>query len=102
MPTNNPHSDFLIRSGHLNRPYPTPTLCGFHLGFGLGAVQHKRQAGRTNCRLSRGIIAKELVYAGTEETYTELDGLPELALIGVDPGCKVSVTSSGEAIRRHC
>ena len=35
----------------------------------------------------RGIMAKELVYAGTEETYTELDGLPELALIGADPKC---------------
>ena len=35
----------------------------------------------------RGIMAKELVYAGVEETYTELDGLPELALIGVDPRC---------------
>ena len=33
----------------------------------------------------RGIMAKELVYAGAEETRTELDGLPELALIGVDP-----------------
>ena len=35
----------------------------------------------------RGIMAKELVYAGTEATYAELDGLPELALIGVDPRC---------------
>ena len=35
----------------------------------------------------RGIMAKELVYAGTEETYTELDGLPELALVGVDSRC---------------
>ena len=32
-------------------------------------------------------MAKELVYTGTEETYTELDGLPELVLIGVDPRC---------------
>ena len=38
MLTNHPHSDILILSGHLNRPYPTPTLCGFHLGFGLGQV----------------------------------------------------------------
>ena len=29
--TNHPHSDILILSGHLNRPYPTPTLCGFTL-----------------------------------------------------------------------
>ena len=35
----------------------------------------------------RGIMAKELVYAGTEETYTELGGLPELALVGVDSKC---------------
>ena len=35
----------------------------------------------------RGIMAKELVYTGTEETCTELDGLPELVLIGVDPRC---------------
>ncbi len=32
-------------------------------------------------------MAKELVYAGTEETYTELDGLPEMALVGVDSRC---------------
>ena len=38
MLTNHPHSDILILSGHLNRPYPTPTLCGFHLGFGLESV----------------------------------------------------------------
>ena len=38
MLTNHPHSDILILSGHLNRPYPTPTLCGFHLGFGLGQL----------------------------------------------------------------
>ena len=35
----------------------------------------------------RGMMAKELVYAGTEATCTELDGLPELALIGADPKC---------------
>ena len=35
----------------------------------------------------RGIMAKELVYAGAEETYTELDGLPELALVGADSRC---------------
>ena len=35
----------------------------------------------------RGIMAKELVYAGTEETYTEMDGLPETALVGVDSRC---------------
>ena len=35
MPNNNPHSDFLILSGYLNLPYPTPTPCGFHLGSGL-------------------------------------------------------------------
>ena len=35
----------------------------------------------------RGIMAKELVYAGAEETYTELDGLPELALIGAGSRC---------------
>ena len=39
MLTNHPHSDILILSGHLNRPYPTPTLCGFHLGFGLGLMR---------------------------------------------------------------
>ncbi len=35
----------------------------------------------------RGIMAKELVYAGAEETCTELDGLPELALVGANPRC---------------
>ena len=35
IPNSNPHSNFLILSSYLNRPYPTPTLCGFHLGFGL-------------------------------------------------------------------
>ena len=35
----------------------------------------------------RRMMAKELVYAGTEETYTELDVLPELALVGADPRC---------------
>ena len=38
MPNNSPHSAFLILSGHLNHPYPTPTVCGFHLGFGLGVI----------------------------------------------------------------
>lgn len=35
----------------------------------------------------RGIMAKELVYAGTAETFAEPNRLPELALIGVDPRC---------------
>ena len=35
----------------------------------------------------RGIMAKELVYAGTAETVAEPNKLPELALIGVDPKC---------------
>ena len=35
----------------------------------------------------RGIMAKELVYAGTEETFAEPRGLPELALIGADSKC---------------
>ena len=35
----------------------------------------------------RRMMAKELVYAGTEEACTELDGLPELALVGADPRC---------------
>ena len=38
MPNNNPHSDISTLSDHLNRPYPTPTICGFHLGFGLGQL----------------------------------------------------------------
>ena len=42
MPNSNLHSNSLILSGYLNRPYPTPTLCVFHLGFGLGphALRH--------------------------------------------------------------
>ena len=36
MPNSNLHSNSLILSGYLNRPYPTQTLCVFHLGFGLG------------------------------------------------------------------
>ena len=41
------------------------------------------------CRLKewRGIMAKTLVYATANETFAELDGLPELALIGADPKC---------------
>ena len=35
----------------------------------------------------RGIMAKELVYAGTTEPFAEPIRLPELALIGVDPKC---------------
>ena len=35
----------------------------------------------------RGIMAKELVYAGTAETFAEPNVLPELALIGADPRC---------------
>ena len=35
----------------------------------------------------RGIMAKKLVYATANETFGELDGLPELALIGADPKC---------------
>ncbi len=35
----------------------------------------------------RGIMAKELVYAGTAAASTEPDGLPELALIGVSSKC---------------
>ena len=33
------------------------------------------------------IMAKELVYAGTEETFAEPRGLPEPALIGADSKC---------------
>ena len=32
----------------------------------------------------RGIMAKELVYAGTAESFAEPNGLPELALVGAD------------------
>ena len=32
-------------------------------------------------------MAKNLVYATANETFAELDGLPELALIGADPKC---------------
>ncbi len=35
----------------------------------------------------RGIMAKELVYAGTAEPFVEPIRLPELALIGVGPRC---------------
>ena len=35
----------------------------------------------------RGIMTKELVYAGTAEPFAEPTGLPELALIGVDSRC---------------
>ena len=35
----------------------------------------------------RGIMAKELVYAGTAEPFAEPSRLPELALIGADPRC---------------
>ena len=32
-------------------------------------------------------MAKKLVYATADETFAELDGLPELALIGADSKC---------------
>ena len=35
----------------------------------------------------RGIMAKKLVYAGTDETSAAPSGLPELALIGADSKC---------------
>ena len=35
----------------------------------------------------RGIMAKELVYAGTAEPFAEPDVPPELALVGADPKC---------------
>ena len=33
------------------------------------------------------VMAKELVYAGSAEPFTEPNGLPEVALIGADPRC---------------
>ena len=33
----------------------------------------------------RGIMAKKLVYAGTDEPSAASSGLPEMALIGADP-----------------
>ncbi len=33
----------------------------------------------------RGIMAKELVYAGTAESFAQPNGLTELALAGADP-----------------
>ena len=35
----------------------------------------------------RDIMAKKPVYATADETFAELDGLPELALIGADSKC---------------
>ena len=35
----------------------------------------------------RGIMAKELVYAGTAEPLAEPNRLPKLVLIGADPRC---------------
>lgn len=35
----------------------------------------------------RGIIAKELVHAGTAVASTPPSGLPEMALAGTDPRC---------------
>ena len=35
----------------------------------------------------RGIMAKELVYAGTAEPFAQPNGLPEVALVGADPRC---------------
>ena len=35
----------------------------------------------------RGIMAKKLVYAGTDEASAASSGLPELALIGADSEC---------------
>ena len=35
----------------------------------------------------RGIMAKKLVYAGTDEASAAPSGLPELALIGADSKC---------------
>ena len=33
----------------------------------------------------RGIMGKELVYAGTAEPFAQPNGLPELALVGAGP-----------------
>ena len=35
----------------------------------------------------RGIMAKKLVYAGTDEASAAPSGLPEMTLVGVDPRC---------------
>ena len=35
----------------------------------------------------RGIMAKKIVYATTDEAFSELSELPELALIGAEPRC---------------
>ena len=34
-----------------------------------------------------GIMAKKIVYATTDEAFSELSELPELALIGAEPRC---------------
>ena len=35
----------------------------------------------------RGIMAKKLVYAGTDEASAAPNGLPEMALVGAGPKC---------------
>ena len=49
----------------------------------------------------RGIMAEKLVYATAGEPIAELPAMPELALAGVDPRCKVSVTFLNEATGRQ-
>ena len=49
----------------------------------------------------RGIMVKELVYAGTAGASTAPSGLPEMALAGTDSRSKVWVTFSGEATGRQ-
>ena len=41
------------------------------------------------CRVKewRGIMAKKLVYAGTDEASAASSGLPAMALVGTDPRC---------------
>ena len=46
IPNDNRHSDFPILSSYLNCLYPTPTLCGFHLGLGLVSLPMVGAAGQ--------------------------------------------------------
>ena len=71
MPNSNPHFDFLILSGHLDRPYLIPTLCGFHLGFGL-VSQRRFDAPLRESFVTQGLLRQLKVYGRTAHSVLKM------------------------------
>ena len=75
----------------INTPYQTFMTASFFAALDTG---HPDRFSDTHLRTLqrrvqqwRGIMAKKLVYAGTDEASAASSGLPELALIGADSKC---------------